>query len=735
MGLSLGKRNIEIISRYPLGPELSGSFPWAQYNSPDKESWRPVIMNFLFDLLICPAALYLSDPNRHGNVARSLFSIRTKVQLGDLEKKQFDGLTSALETDNHCDIWVAALKLINDLNRTHETIFFNTLVGDQPRGGSYESPGEDTVTRTQSVGYAFRGVKGFWNKVLHPDRWPQQQKDMLQTLMSQEYSRYRRSWKNIVCSAMGVDKFGVSLHGLQLRSFPRSSHRICDGSMLAVPEEKRKDLSDFLWLVYDNEDVVCRTAWTYRNVIVVGHLSSEFAQHPGDGNFAKLVRQVRNMFADSPTRRLVHAFTLSGFKMECWVFDRSGAYSSGIFDINSSPELFARAMIGYNTMDIDVRGTGSPISPPEVGGHSVTLNDTHTGHKQTFHLVHAITRKRDLVGRGTACYVVRTAGYTSYRAVAKFTWESSGSVCEAGLLRQAKENGVEGLVQVVAFQRLTTIDELRQGLDFMGCHRWPLDSGDTDVGSPIVPDPTDDQQALWENKTWACLVTVPAGRPFSDFNSTRELLEVMNDAIQAHKSLYEKSDLLHGDISPENIIITPRDAIPITRGSRGMLIDLNMAKPRQNSCTEGQLHAGTVPFMAIELLQSAAKSHTYRHDLESFFYVLLWMCAHESWNKGQIARGEKRPKSSFLDEWRGHSHKQVALAKYGDMTPAGLEKIMEEFPHALKMLRPLCRTIRSALFGNDAGLLLGTPESVEPGSHLELYRLIDSAYQDAIAKN
>jgi len=37
-------------------------------------------------------------------------------------------------------------------------------------------------------------------------------------------------------------------------------------------------------------------------------------------------------------------------------------------------------------------------------------------------------------------------------------------------------------------------------------------------------------------------------------------------------------------------------------------------------------------FMAIEVLQKV--DHTYRHDLESFFYVLLWMCARCSWDKG-----------------------------------------------------------------------------------------------------
>ncbi|EQK99162.1 serine/threonine-protein kinase Sgk2 [Ophiocordyceps sinensis CO18] len=52
-------------------------------------------------------------------------------------------------------------------------------------------------------------------------------------------------------------------------------------------------------------------------------------------------------------------------------------------------------------------------------------------------------------------------------------------------------------------------------------------------------------------------------------------------------------------------------------------------------------------FMAVEVLLKA--DHTYRHDLESFFYVLLWMCAIESWTKIKLIGGKKpRKKKSRL---------------------------------------------------------------------------------------
>ena len=47
-----------------------------------------------------------------------------------------------------------------------------------------------------------------------------------------------------------------------------------------------------------------------------------------------------------------------------------------------------------------------------------------------------------------------------------------------------------------------------------------------------------------------------------------------------------------------------------------------------NGATKPRSRTGTGPFMAIDLLRKGpVPLHLYRHDLESFFYVLVYVCA------------------------------------------------------------------------------------------------------------
>lgn len=209
---------------------------------------------------------------------------------------------------------------------------------------------------------------------------------------------------------------------------------------------------------------------------------------------------------------------------------------------------------------------------------------------------------------------------------------------------------------------------------------------------------------LWDNRIYSCLVVSPAGRVINEFSAIKELLESMRDGIKAHRSLYVTGNLLHRDISSNNIIITE----PTTADDfKDMLIDLDLAEVRDVGPSGGRHLTGTMQFMAVEVLRKT--HHTYRHDLESFFYVLLWMCARQSWSNGFSGKDEKAPTESLLRKWEIGGFKDIARFKVSDMTINGFEEIMGEFPEPLDIVKLLCLRIRKTLFGGSARLFFLEP--------------------------
>jgi serine/threonine protein kinase len=184
--------------------------------------------------------------------------------------------------------------------------------------------------------------------------------------------------------------------------------------------------------------------------------------------------------------------------------------------------------------------------------------------------------------------------------------------------------------------------------------------------------------------------------------------------------------ILHRDISENNIIITdPARA----DGFTGMLIDLDLAK-EEGKCPRGARHrTGTMEFMAIEVLLGI--SQTYRHDLEAFFYILVWLCARRGWG---LAGNSKRPGAkTMLSHWYTGTYKDIARNKRGDMSKAedkGFGLILRDFPPEFDFVKSLCRDLRGILFPiHKDELFTGTPQ--DPNI---LYDPIIRAFDKAIVR-
>ena len=147
------------------------------------------------------------------------------------------------------------------------------------------------------------------------------------------------------------------------------------------------------------------------------------------------------------------------------------------------------------------------------------------------------------------------------------------------------------------------------------------------------------QSYIWMSCYLAC-------RSLSTFRSIKELLTALRDAIKGHRSLYIEGKILRRDNSENYVIITDRIK---ANGFTGILIDLDLAKVVGSGRSGSRHQTGTIEFIVIQVLHKAA--HTYRHNLESFFYILQWMCARRAWEVGFQCSSSVQPKRSILQNW------------------------------------------------------------------------------------
>ena len=233
--------------------------------------------------------------------------------------------------------------------------------------------------------------------------------------------------------------------------------------------------------------------------------------------------------------------------------------------------------------------------------------------------------------------------------------------------------------------------------------------------------PTDLEAVPWggTNRIHARLMMTPVGREIQNFKSYTELLEAFRDSIRSHRCLYQQRNILHRDISLYNILLSTDPTSPV----RGFIVDLDLAISVNRITASGATHrTGTYHFMAIGILLKDKVLHSFRHDLESFFYVLVYLCIFYC-GPGGVPRA-KVPEDNLF------SGQESPYRKYFMMSRALFEpQVMQTLQHEMRMkLGPLVVRWRDALFGS-GDVFFGTPEDED-----RLYDDMLTAVEDRIAE-
>ncbi|KAI9707092.1 MAG: hypothetical protein M1836_000052 [Candelina mexicana] len=258
-------------------------------------------------------------------------------------------------------------------------------------------------------------------------------------------------------------------------------------------------------------------------------------------------------------------------------------------DLAQRPNLLVRALAGYTLMSDEEAGFNTFVKRLAPGSDSYVTFHQH----DKFHLRPELVATADyIVGPGTTCYVASTSTIGEPDTVIKFSWREDEEPTELRLLQRPHERNAWGVIQLLNYQDLVNIANLRQGLHF---------------------------PQTFVNRTFLCVATTPLGRPIRQFTSIPELLEVLRDLVKALQSLYVNARILHRDVAIKNLIIIPQHSAD---SPKGVLLDFNFVLDHDNVRPIEPM-VGSDGFMAIGILSE--QRHTYRHDLESLFYVFLWI--------------------------------------------------------------------------------------------------------------
>ncbi|KAH8930756.1 hypothetical protein BT69DRAFT_1188605, partial [Atractiella rhizophila] len=112
------------------------------------------------------------------------------------------------------------------------------------------------------------------------------------------------------------------------------------------------------------------------------------------------------------------------------------------------------------------------------------------------------------------------------------------------------------------------------------------------------------------------------GKPIDSFKTSWQFVKCVSDALEAHTAAVRRG-ILHRDISVGNILIFQKDE---ASEPEGLLIDWDVAQRMGKEWEPpGIERMGPFQFMAWELADNNTVEHLPEHDLQSFFYLLLWL--------------------------------------------------------------------------------------------------------------
>ncbi|KAM0259241.1 hypothetical protein ACHAQJ_003446 [Trichoderma viride] len=404
----------------------------------------------------------------------------------------------------------------------------------------------------------------------------------------------------------------------------------------------------------------------WSRVLVPGELKSNPAADNQPKTWLDIGRYTREVLAAQDTRRFVLAFTMCGPKMRIWEFDRLGGVASEAFDINQNGQQFVSTILGFLWMDEKELGFDPTII---TSGDERYIQIERDGCLERLVIDGVIRRTPCIAGRATTCWKAHNEKRPSIPLVIKDSWQEMERTEEGALLREATEKGIAHMARYYHHETVrvdSAEDDIsknvragleiwraknyrlgrlgstshtgstsssRQGWDSAGAHSQSRSgmkrpSSEIDASLPASKrsrstSPVKKSIDALPNRVHRRIILCDYGKPIYKASSPAALLAALRGCLNGHESLH-MAGLLHRDISINNLMINEDDDNP---SQKSFIIDLDLAiKETREGASGATGKTGTRAFMAIGAL--LGEQHCFMHDLESFFWVLFWICVH-----------------------------------------------------------------------------------------------------------
>ncbi|RSL83055.1 hypothetical protein CEP52_016815 [Fusarium oligoseptatum] len=464
-----------------------------------------------------------------------------------------------------------------------------------------------------------------------------------------------------------------------------------------------------------------RCHWS--QILVPGELKSNPSADKASETWLDLGRYAREVLAAQDTRRFVLGFTICGSLMRVWMFDRLGGIASEQFNINDDGLQFVSTILGFLWMNEEELGFDPTIMS---ANQERFIEINRNGSTERIIIDQVMQRARCIAGRATTCWKAHPEGRPEMVLVIKDSWQYPERDEEGDLLREATNKGVINVARYYHHEavQIRGVDDdirsnTRRGLDIRRAvnYRPPRPVPRNNITSGVSREGRSSTSAgrkrsssqtgahlpsskrscsvsptkavsILPNRVHRRVILRDNGMPIYKASSRSALLTAFEHCIEGHESLY-KAGFLHRDISVNNLMINEDAGNP---SWPSFLIDLDLAIKEQRGGVSGAKgKTGTRAFMAIGAL--LGEQHSFMHDLESFFWVLFWICIHYN------GPGESRVVQEF-DKWNYADMKELAKLKLGTVAKEGIfmETITDNFTVYYAPMVTMLNGLRKVIF-------------------------------------